>query len=243
MTVQRKVAKINTETLKDRIYSELRRALMAGRFAPGEPLTIKMLGQQLGAGLMPVRESVQRLITEGALSAMPNRTIRVPLLSRGEFEELCEIRVAIESLAAARAARLISDEEVKSVAEDAKRLDAAVRRGTPEAILEANIAFHFHVYRAARYGHLLAMIESLWLRNGPLLIYPFQAKAPRRKDFLRAHAHHQEWISALAARDAEKAAETVTKLIRTAQVWYQENYKFAEPGRQLTTKIDDRAAP
>src|ERR1700694_5537374 len=101
MTVVRKLAKVKSETIKDRIYAELRGALMAGRFAPGEPLTIKMLAAQLETGLMPVRESVQRLITEGALSAFPNRTIRVPYLSREEFDELCDIRVAIEGRAAA----------------------------------------------------------------------------------------------------------------------------------------------
>jgi DNA-binding GntR family transcriptional regulator len=226
MDVVRKVGRINSETLKGKIYSELRRALMAGRFAPGEVLTIKMLADQLETGLMPVRESVQRLVSEGALLSFPNRTIRVPFVSRAEFDELCDIRVANEALAAARAAQMMQAEEVAETTKAMRRLDDAVKRGEAEVMLEANIAFHFGIYRAARYNHLLSLIESLWLRNGPLLIHPFQVSTPHRKGFLRGHVHHQQLLKALSAHDAEAASEAVVKLIRSAQAWYHENYQF-----------------
>ena len=41
--------------VQDRVYAELRRWLMVGRFLPGEPITLRNLASELGVSPMPVR--------------------------------------------------------------------------------------------------------------------------------------------------------------------------------------------
>ncbi len=53
---------------------------------------------------MPVREAVSRLASDGALEVAPNRALRVPILSASAFRELAETRMAVEGMAASRAA-------------------------------------------------------------------------------------------------------------------------------------------
>ena len=55
--------------LHDRAYAALKEALLEGRIAPGQPVTVASLASLLGTGTMPMREAVRRLTAEGGLAA------------------------------------------------------------------------------------------------------------------------------------------------------------------------------
>ena len=93
------LAPVTRETVQDRVYRELRRALIHGRFNPGEVLTIQGLATILATSTMPVREALSRLISERALEALPNRSVRVPLVDAGRLEDLLRARIVIEGAA------------------------------------------------------------------------------------------------------------------------------------------------
>src|ERR1700732_2389962 len=52
------LARIERETVQDRVYSVLRDQLMRGGFEPGQRLKIRDLASALGTGPMPVREAL-----------------------------------------------------------------------------------------------------------------------------------------------------------------------------------------
>jgi DNA-binding GntR family transcriptional regulator len=79
---------VGRETVQDRVYSELRRALIGGLFEPSQVLTIRGLADALATSTMPVREAVGRLITEKALEALPNRSARVPPITPERMDDL-----------------------------------------------------------------------------------------------------------------------------------------------------------
>lgn len=62
------------------VYGRLRAKVLFGDLAPGQPVTIKGLVDDLGAGMTPVREALRRLTAEGALEFQGNRRICVPVL-------------------------------------------------------------------------------------------------------------------------------------------------------------------
>ena len=95
------LAPVGRETVQDRVYAELRRALIGGLFAPGQVLTIRQLADALMTSTMPVREALGRLITEQALEVLPNRSIRVPPVTLERIADLLHARVLIEGEAAA----------------------------------------------------------------------------------------------------------------------------------------------
>ncbi|MEM6546017.1 MAG: GntR family transcriptional regulator, partial [Pseudomonadota bacterium] len=98
-----KPSQVRTSVQHLDIYELIRRDLSYGAFAPGQKLPIRMLAERYGTGLMPVREAVQRLAAERALSVVANKTVRVPLLSRDAFQELLTSSLMIEKLALADA--------------------------------------------------------------------------------------------------------------------------------------------
>src|SRR5580704_5329620 len=109
------LARIARETVQERVYSALRDQLMRGGFEPGQGLKIAELADAFGTSAMPVREALNRLTAERALEAMPNRTVRVPTLTRERLGDLREARLAVEGLAVERAASRISAEILASL--------------------------------------------------------------------------------------------------------------------------------
>ena len=81
-----RVRPIDVTTVQERVYQELRNALYQGRFMPGEVLTIRALAAALGTSPMPVREAIQRLVTENALTQLPNRTFQVAALTLENYD-------------------------------------------------------------------------------------------------------------------------------------------------------------
>ena len=97
------LAQIDFAPLHERVYAEMRQAVIAGKFAPGQKLTSRKLAAALGTSDMPVRAAISRLTAEGGLVRMANSTFVVPVLGRQQFKEVMELRALLEGRAASLA--------------------------------------------------------------------------------------------------------------------------------------------
>src|ERR1700719_2897534 len=163
------LARIARETVQERVYSVLRDQLMRGGFEPGQKLKIADLASALGTSAMPVREALNRLAAERAIESMPNRSVRVPSLSRESLRDLMEARLAIEGLAVARAAANMDEATLAEVGLFISAEVATDAVHVSEASAEQNRAFNFAIYRRSGSAVLRPIIESLWLQFGPYL--------------------------------------------------------------------------
>ena len=213
-------------TLRDRAYEGLRDLLVAGQLAPGEKLSMRQLAAGLGVSPMPVREAVHRLVAERALEVQPQSAVRVPLMTREHFMELTKIRVNLEGLATEVAAGRITPVQLARVRRYHERFrkSAQSAKPNPSVVIRANQKLHFAIYQCAQMPTLLLLIETLWLRIGPILIFDLRS-SPRRLHTLAAHECHEHLVSALEhhdgsaargalARDIESAAEYILSLDR-----------------------------
>ena len=91
------------EPIHQWVFRGLRRAIMSGRFPPGQAVTIRGLADRMGVSAMPVREALRRLVAERALALLDNRRVRVPVMTAERFDELLAARMALETEAAVRA--------------------------------------------------------------------------------------------------------------------------------------------
>jgi DNA-binding GntR family transcriptional regulator len=62
--------------------TEIRRAILDGRMAPGTEASIAVLGEQLGISSIPIREALRALEAEGLIVLRPNRRAEVELAAR-----------------------------------------------------------------------------------------------------------------------------------------------------------------
>jgi len=200
------LAPVGRETLHDRVYSELRRALIGGLFAPGQVLTIRGLSDALMTSTMPVREALGRLITEQAIEALPNRTVRVPPVTLARIDDLLAARILIEGEAVALATPRITGTEIATAHEIMAEWQDLRLGGNPATVdreVTLNQVFHFTIYRACGSAVLIPMIESLWLQSGPCTraaIFAFSEAGERD-----AARFHLSLLDALAAGDGAGA--------------------------------------
>jgi DNA-binding GntR family transcriptional regulator len=208
--------------LRRRVYGQLAAAIRAGKFAPGEQVTIRGLAELLGTSTMPVREAVTRLVSERALEVLPNRSMRIPPLSRERLEELTHVRCALEGHAAALAAKFVTPAEFTVIREANERYGRAHDCGDLRSTLSANEDFHFATYRAARSPLLVSMIELLWLQSGPYLEESIKLMIGHEdpNEFSVGVAYHFELLAALAKNDEEMARRALVGDIDAAAKAY-----------------------
>lgn len=225
------LARVENLTLQERVYRALREAVMAGRFQPGQMLTVRRLADALGTSAMPVRESVRRLAAERAVDMLPNRSVRVPLLSRARFDDLWRTRALVEGEAAALAARAATPEERAAIIAHNEALLAALASGSGDTARERNQAFHFAIYRAARNAVLLPIIESLWLQWGPPLAMAYSRHSALGTGLTASTVRrHGGLVAALAGGDADAAREAMAGDIGDAARLFAEMYDFTAGG-------------
>jgi DNA-binding GntR family transcriptional regulator len=211
------VEPLDRQTLGERAYAKLADLLISGRLAPGEKLSLRAAADVLGVSIMPVREAVSRLVADKALEVTPNRAVRVPLMSAGQFRDLTKVRIAIEGRAAAQAAQHRDQNDLLWIAraEQAMRVESELPAPDLPRAVELNKSFHFAVYEAAHSPILVEIIRALWLKAGPVINLDLRANPERlaKGDAIRFHADVRK---AIAAGDEKAASEGIAADISSA---------------------------
>jgi DNA-binding GntR family transcriptional regulator len=217
MDVSNLITPVIRKTLSGDAYKQLSELLMSGRVMPGEQLSLRTLAMGLGVSVMPVREAVSRLLSERALEVLPNRTLRVPTMTVSQFREITDIRINLEGYATSRAAMLVDEIGLKAIqaAHDHFVDEITQQSPDPSQLVALNKELHFTIYRQARMPMLLEMIESLWLRIGPIVNYDFRSGSARVVEHVSAE-HHDRIIAALRKKDAKAASKALTGDIQGA---------------------------
>src|ERR1051325_603772 len=92
--------RIEREPLWDLAHTQLKDALLAGRFEPGKVLTLRSLAESFGTSITPVRDAVTRLVAQGVLQQGPRNSAIVPHLSARALADLTVLRCSLEGRAA-----------------------------------------------------------------------------------------------------------------------------------------------
>jgi DNA-binding GntR family transcriptional regulator len=138
---------VDNTTLQERVYRTLKEAILEGRFFPGETLPTRSLASMLGTSVMPVRDALVRLMAEGGVEILPNRAVRMPVMTRASIAELYEIRINLEGRAAAMAASKINRQELEAIQDAFDGMQQAAESNDVGAFLHNNQSFHFGIYR------------------------------------------------------------------------------------------------
>lgn len=205
-------------TLSAKVYQDLRELIMSGQLQPGERLTLAGMAEALGTSAMPVREAINKLAADEALEILPNKSVRVPILTRSRFRELVVIRRVVEGLAVETAAGCITPQQVAALAslEQAFRREIALEQPDVNEIIQINKQFHFTAYAAARMPTLSNLIEGLWLRIGPVLNLDLRKTDSLRRSDPPAVNAHNALLEALRAGDGVAAKAALARDIDSA---------------------------
>jgi DNA-binding GntR family transcriptional regulator len=173
-------------SLSEKIYVDLRLALMSGAYEPGARLNIRKLAAAHMTSATPVREAIMQLVREGALKLQLGHQPRVPVLTPPQYVKIRDTRAPLERLAAELASVHVTDEMLGRLAELHQAFGQAEQRESWKEALGANQEFHFTIYRASGNDVLVRVIENLWLLSGPFITNQYPAVRLGRSE---AHPH------------------------------------------------------
>lgn len=178
------------------VYRQLRMRIMHGDMQPGQALTLRGIGKEFGVSMTPARESVRRLVAEGALLMSSSGRVATPELSSERIEELAALRTLIEVELASRAlprAHMALIERLQTIN---SALTERISMQDPVGYIRTNLEFHRTLYLRAQAPAMLATAETVWLQLGPTM-----RKLYGRLKRKSLPPYHRLIISALKAGD------------------------------------------
>jgi GntR family transcriptional repressor for pyruvate dehydrogenase complex len=199
----------------------IERAIVEGALTPGSALpTEQELSERFGVHRSTVREAIRQVEQEGLLQRREGRRLfvclpgvhdlapratRLLLLHQATFQELWDVALALEPLAARLAAKQRSDDDLALL--DAN-LAASRREKKVARRVALDMEFHALVGRASHNRALMLAREPVGLLYNPTLQDIFKRLPQGHARNLEAHEHI---LDALRARDAEVAAQWTRK--------------------------------
>jgi DNA-binding GntR family transcriptional regulator len=151
----------NNKTIRKKAYEFLRERVLDGEIPPDVRLVESKIAAQIGTSRTPVREALHNLELEGLLKAIPRVGYVVMAISEEDLEEICEIRAAIESLAARRAAKKAQAKLVAELWKNISDQEEKVDRGDFVAFVEQCAHFHETIARLSESKRLLDLSQTL----------------------------------------------------------------------------------
>lgn len=145
------------------IQKLLRDDIIAGELPFGSRLRIDDLACRYGVSHMPVREALRELHGEGLVIIEPNRGARVRPVHIGFVEDLFDVRSAIETMLARRAAERHTEEDIRALNEAQGAFEERVAAGDFVSVPRANNRFHGVINDAAGNPGALSLVDRHWL--------------------------------------------------------------------------------
>ena len=199
-------------SLRNQVYTQLRDRIVSGFYTRGTALTEMRVSQELGVSRTPVREAFSQLHLDGLVRATPNKGIVVEGLDQNDLLDWYEIRVAMESMAAAKASLNLTTDiatELKRTIDEARYL---VEKGMTADLLKLDARFHDLIFKAS---------GSRVLQNflNPIAHYTSQSRQVSLARQTRAEeviAEHTRILNAMLDQNPQLARQEMEQHIRHA---------------------------
>ena len=198
----------------DRVYAHIRDAIVDGRYAPGARLGEVEIAELTRTSRTPVREALRQLEMEGLVEVLPHRGARVYTWTADDLEEIYDLRMTLEAMAAERATGRIRPAELDRMDELCVLMESATADNPDlDRLAALNDEFHAIVRSAAASARLVSMLGAVIAL--PLVMRTFHRYTPT--DLARSHAHHRDLVAALRAGDPVWAGSVMRAHVRAAK--------------------------
>ena len=213
--------------LKDRIYQELKRAILAVDIYASDDehrLDERRLAEDLGVSRTPVREALVRLENEGFVRNVPRRGAFVARKTKAEIIEMILVWAALESMAARLVTERASDEEIATLRSLFATFEGEQAGVKIDEYSETNIEFHQALLRMSRCALLNEMTDNLFAHMRGIRRRTI-SEADRAS---RSIIDHMHIIEALESRDTALAEQLAKQHTLDLAVHVEENVDWLD---------------
>ena len=202
----------NTKSLEENVFLTLEDEILSGKLKRGATLTETSLSARLGVSRTPLRGALHRLYEEGLIEVTPNRGAVVIGIGREELVDIYKMRIRLEGLASAEAAKRIGDDDKLRLREIVELCDFYIARRDAERLKELDSEFHSIIYRASGNRMLNKTLSELH-RN--IHIYRKRSLAVEER-LEKSSEEHKQILDAIERGDSEAADRLTSAHIEAA---------------------------
>lgn len=196
--------------LKEKAYQIIKERLLNGEIKPGERIREDLLAESISMSRTPVREAINRLSAEGFVLNVPRKGIFTAKFNREELIDIIELRVLLESYAARKCCKHITDDEIAELEDIFNKLkEALLNRDSVNAGVYDGM-FHKKIAEYSRNKKAIAFvdeIEDLAIFARRMEVYNIRYEYTEEKSI----EQHEAILIAIKNRDEEAAAKAIEK--------------------------------
>ncbi len=148
-------------SLREKVASALRAAIMAGEMEPGVIYSAPSLGERFGVSATPVREAMIDLVREGLVETVANKGFRVTDMTPSDFDEIIEIRLLLEPPVLRKVTEFIPERDFDHLQSLAQTIVDRAAEGDLVEFMAADSVFHLALIAYASNSRLAALVADL----------------------------------------------------------------------------------
>lgn len=206
------------ETLGADVYAQLREAVLAGRYQPGQRLVPAELAAEYNVSPGVLREALTRLAEQQLATLEPNRGYRVISIDAKQIEDLVELRRVTEEAALRKSIECGDAAWESHVIAALHRLKAARQGDNRLERSQAHHDFHMTLLSACGNQRLFELCDANFRASE---LYRYWSAEPQRSSSTAQRrdedSEHEDIERAVLARDVDLAVSLYdAHLLRTA---------------------------
>jgi DNA-binding GntR family transcriptional regulator len=220
-----------TQSKAQLAYGFLKARISDGTFTPGYRLVLGQIAKDLDVSVVPVREAIRLLESEGLVTFEHNIGAQVAMHDETEYLYTMQTLSVVEGAATALSAPHITADDIARARAINAQMIECLEHFEPHRFTELNLEFHSVLFENCPNPHILDLVHRGWGRLTVLRDSTFSFVPGRAHASVREHEEILELIEASATPlDIELAARAHRTRTLDAFLAYQEN-KHGQEGR------------
>lgn len=214
---------IQSRSLRERVISILREAIINGELLPGQPLVGTELAGQIGVSQATLRDAIYALSLEGLVDTVAYHVSTVKQLSKKDIEDLFGVRSMLESYAIRQiVATEHSSPALRELYAICAEMEAAAELASLTEVNRIDRQFHDALIEHSG-NHLLGV---LWSSVAQRVQQVMSLSNLQQGDLRQIARNHREIVQVIENKDAEEAVRLMKTHIsyqadEIAECWNQ----------------------
>jgi DNA-binding GntR family transcriptional regulator len=191
---------------RDEIRNSIKKAIMSGELKPGDRIIETRWAKELGVSQSPVREAIRELEMIGLVENIPYQGCFVRKVTRKDMRDSYKVRMYLELLGIRDAVGNVNESQIREMHSIMREMEVAAAEQNFDLYIQKDVLFHRKIVAVSKNDILLRSWDQCNMHD---LTYIGTWISHRTLEQLSVR--HEGLYEAIAARDADRAAEEVSR--------------------------------
>jgi DNA-binding GntR family transcriptional regulator len=200
--------KRNTISKTQHAYNFIRSSILNGTFGPGHRIVIDQIAKELGLSIIPVREAIRQLESDGLIQYKPYSGAIVSTIDETAYADTLSVLGVLEGYATALSSRNMTEQDINELKRLNEQMGNALENFEFEKFGEMNRLFHQVIYERCSNDYLKEELDKVMRKIDTLRRSTFTLVPQRARKSLEEHSRIIQLI------EEQAPFEDIERLVR-----------------------------